>query len=119
MRQLLSVVPRLSGLEQQRGMIVSNFHLSVKRWRDKVNGNSYFAARVYRDGELITVCPFQYGYGSAPDNTALVDLRNAGKIEAGRGCYLTAWCEDNGHTITVDDYTAKQREVKQHGSKDK
>ena len=119
MRQLLSVVSRLSGLEQQRGMIVSNFHLSVKRWRDKVNGNSYFAARVYRDGELIAVCPFQYGYGLAPDAEALLAVHLQTGIMRGRNCYLTAWCEDNGHTITVDDYTAKQREVKQHGSKDK
>jgi len=27
------------------------------------SGNTYFSARIYKDGELFKVLPFQYGYG--------------------------------------------------------
>ena len=35
-----------------------------KEWFDKVNGNSYFSARIWVDGEIVGVLPFQYGYGN-------------------------------------------------------
>lgn len=34
-----------------------------KTWFDKVNGNSYFSARVEIDGKEVARIPFQYGYG--------------------------------------------------------
>ena len=39
------------------------FHISGRRWFDRVNGNTYHSARVYADGELVVTVPFQYGYG--------------------------------------------------------
>jgi len=47
-----------------------SIHLSIKRWRDRINGNSYFSGRVYADGVEIARMPFQYGYGSHPDAEA-------------------------------------------------
>ena len=55
-------------------------HISVKRWKDKVNGNSYFSGLIFRDGQIVARMPFQYGYGSQPDAVAAVELRNAGVI---------------------------------------
>ena len=41
---------------------IESIFIDAKEWRDTVNGQSYFSARVYFDGELETVMPFQYGY---------------------------------------------------------
>ena len=34
-----------------------------REWFDKVNGNSYFSARIWVDGGQVAILPFQYGYG--------------------------------------------------------
>lgn len=34
-----------------------------REWFDKVNGNSYFSARIFVDGGQVAILPFQYGYG--------------------------------------------------------
>ena len=34
-----------------------------REWFDKVNGNSYFSARLWVDGGQVAILPFQYGYG--------------------------------------------------------
>lgn len=34
-----------------------------RRWFQRTNGNSYFSARAYLDGELIGNINFAYGYG--------------------------------------------------------
>ena len=42
----------------------------IKTWFDRINGNSYFSARVFNlKNELIKTIPFQYGYGSHPRDT--------------------------------------------------
>jgi hypothetical protein len=41
-----------------------SLQIITKEWFDKVNGNSYFASRVYQNGKVIAYIPFQYGYGS-------------------------------------------------------
>lgn len=48
--------------------------LTAKEWFDKVNGNSYFSARLVlnygmENQESFTL-PFQYGYGSAYEQSA-------------------------------------------------
>lgn len=57
----------------------------IRRWFDKVNGNSYFSARVTvecTDGrERSFLVPFQYGYGSQPEWQVLRDCINRGLIE--------------------------------------
>ena len=34
-----------------------------REWFDKVNGNSYFSARIWVDGGQVAILPFQHGYG--------------------------------------------------------
>lgn len=43
--------------------IEKSLFIEGREWFDKVNGNSYFSARVWVDGEIVGVLPFQYGYG--------------------------------------------------------
>jgi hypothetical protein len=54
------------------------FLAAACRWFDRVNGNTYHSVRITRcrDGETI-VCPFQYGYGDAYRQTALVAMAAA------------------------------------------
>lgn len=91
-------------------------HLSVMRWRDRINGNSYFAARVYADGKEIARIPFQYGYGSQPDYAALkAAAEHLDCLPADR-CYLSSACNAADIEFTVDDYSGRKRDVKAHGS---
>ena len=41
-----------------------------KEWFDRVNGNSYFSAKVFLNDELIATLPFQYGYGDHYEDMA-------------------------------------------------
>ena len=49
-----------------------------REWFDKVNGNSYFSARVFVDGVEVARIPFQYGYGSAYESAAAWALQHLG-----------------------------------------
>jgi hypothetical protein len=62
---------------------MNSIFISTKRWFDKVNGNSYFAARVYVDGVEVARLPFQYGYERADEYAAVVELTALGLTAAG------------------------------------
>ena len=94
----------------------TNIHLSVRRWRDRVNGNSYFAARVYADGVEVARLPFQYGYGSQPDAEAMVAAREAGLFAGSEWTYLGRACREAGVAFTEDDVKGcLKRDVQAHG----
>jgi len=51
------------------------YTLDVRQYHDKVNGNTYFAARaddLY--GNTVLYLPFQYGYGSHAEHVAAKEL---------------------------------------------
>lgn len=84
-----------------------NYHLSIKRWRDKINGNSYGSARLYGDGQLLHVIPFQYGQVSH------FEWRTAEFL--GSKLSLLRAIHDGGHTLTQDIAWVTKREAKSHG----
>ena len=92
----------------------NNIHVSIRRWRDRVNGNSYFSGRIFADGELLATMPYEYGYGSHPEWEAarvlrtVVDLPNASLEQA---------CRDAGIKLTTDEAYATRREVTAYGKK--
>jgi hypothetical protein len=43
--------------------ISRSLFIECREWFDKVNGNSYFSARIFVDGGQVAILPFQYGYG--------------------------------------------------------
>lgn len=49
-----------------------------REWFDRVNGNTYFAARVFVDGQEVARIPFQYGYGSMFESAAAWALQDLG-----------------------------------------
>jgi len=99
---------------------VSNcIHISVKRWRDKVNGNSYFSGQIFNNGLCIARMPFQYGYGSQPDAEAGKVLKFAGITPAsGRmsWAYATSGCREAGIPCTYDEAWVTKRECTRHGN---
>jgi len=45
--------------------------VTTKEWRDKVNGNTYFASQIENlENGTIKKIPFQYGYGSHSEYVA-------------------------------------------------
>ena len=42
---------------------IKSMFIECREWFDKVNGNSYFSARVWVNGGQVAILPFQYGYG--------------------------------------------------------
>jgi hypothetical protein len=76
------------------------FTVIVKKWFDKINGNTYHSVRCIRhsDREVITG-PFQYGYGEHYKQTALeVMYKNGwlpGYIKIGDGGPIKPLTEEN------------------------
>lgn len=57
-------------------------HATIRRWFDKINGNSYFSVMVQLpqddDAETLIYIPFQYGYGSHPEWQTVQELISVG-----------------------------------------
>lgn len=41
---------------------VKSICVQAKEWFDKVNGNSYFSADIFVNGDIVHRLPFEYGY---------------------------------------------------------
>lgn len=52
-----------------------------RRWRDKINGNTYHSARVFVDGACVASVPFQYGYGNQFEWNAADALEKSGTFK--------------------------------------
>jgi hypothetical protein len=50
-------------MDKQQAPIQKSLFIEGREWFDKVNGNSYFSARIWVDGGQVAILPFQYGYG--------------------------------------------------------
>lgn len=76
--------------------------VSIRRWFDKVNGNSYFSLRFaipqQGKGDTMIYAPMDYGYGSHPEFEAVRWLVSNGIIERKPGA------TPSGHGITFVDY---------------
>ena len=42
---------------------IRSIFIECREWFDKVNGNSYFSARIWVNGGQVAILPFSYGYG--------------------------------------------------------
>jgi hypothetical protein len=43
-------------------LVTRSVFIEAREWTDTTYGNSYFSARIWVDGEIVSVLPFQYGY---------------------------------------------------------
>jgi len=68
------------------GQIVKTIDITALEWFDKVNGNSYFAAKICVNAglksEINTTLDFQYGYGDHYIDMAFKHLENLNIIKA-------------------------------------
>lgn len=59
---------------------IRSVFVEARQWLDKSAGNSYFSARIFINGKVAMVLPFQYGYESQYRHEALVALNKAGFV---------------------------------------
>lgn len=59
---------------------IRSMFIECREWFDKVNGNSYFSARVWINGKWKITLPFQYGYGDHFKSVAVRALVKEGFI---------------------------------------
>ena len=63
---------------------IKTIDVQAKQWFDKVNGNSYFSARVTVNfgmpGEFEIRIPYEYGYGDCYKQAALKALQDIGLL---------------------------------------
>jgi hypothetical protein len=78
-------------------------HVNARRWFDKVNGNTYHSVAVsFPDGTTKTT-PFDYGYGSHYEYTALkLVAGDVPRYENGNPIPPWRWYQDNGYLVTYD-----------------
>lgn len=65
-----------------------------RRWRDKVNGNTYHTSQIMIDGETVHKTPLQYGYDNHYLQTASEWLEKSGFITLEvypNGCHESIW----------------------------
>jgi hypothetical protein len=48
---------------ENKAKIERSLFVEGREWFDKINGNSYFSARIWVDGGQVAILTFQYGYG--------------------------------------------------------
>jgi len=71
--------------------IERSLFIEAREWTDKTYGNSYFSARVWVDGQIVAVLPFQYGYEDHYKSVCMEKLFNLGYISedyAKRGAHI-------------------------------
>jgi hypothetical protein len=57
---------------------IRSLFIEGRLWFDKINGNTYFSNRVWVNGKIAFVMPFQYGYELQFLHTALNELKERG-----------------------------------------
>lgn len=97
---------------------MKSVYVATKRWFDKTGGNSYFASRIFVDGELVAIQPFQYGYASQDLSEARLSLISAKVLPADCSEWLPLALKNAGIVLyyTPDIWVTK-KEVKMWGEK--
>ncbi len=66
-------------IQELKSQIKTTITVVGRRWFERVNGNTYHSVEVYVNGALLERVPFQYGYGSQYEQTAM-DILEKHKI---------------------------------------
>ena len=83
---------------------IRSMFVEGREWFDKVNGNSYFSARIWINGGQVAILPFQYGYGDQfiyEAHRKLIELGYLPKERENESLYSL------GKTFGFDFYSAK------------
>lgn len=87
--------------------------IEAREWFDKVNGNSYFSARIQVNGEVIATLPFQYGYERQFESEAQKTLLEMGYLPQKDKHFqsLSTLAEKLSFDYYAVKYSAKHREM--------
>lgn len=94
---------------------MTSIYVEAREWFDKTYGNSYFAGRVYVDGELIGLMPFQYGYESAYQYAAAKLLADKGLISRDYENKPLWYLKTEGVAVYTVKYESKKADAKRFG----
>ena len=103
------------------GKRVRTIDVVAKEWRDKVNGNSYFSARVIVNLDemgngLVYHVPFRYGYGIDYIYASLRVLSERGVLPDRFACQYMSACRESGIVLRNGiERDAKKRDVTEWG----
>lgn len=85
-------------------------HIEVRTWWDEINGNPYFAAKIYVNGEDVGRIPFGYGSDDQAVSEAGGALVREGYLP--KGIINPGWyCRENGITFTTKVVPVLKRNV--------
>jgi len=90
--------------------IERSLFVEARIWPDRINGNTYFSARIWVDGHIVATLPFQYGYGNQylyEANEELVRLGYISSDFAGRPLWVST-----RETLGVDMYYSEAQVLK-------
>ena len=95
--------------------------INAKEWFDKVNGNSYFSARITLDYGMDSskeiILPFQYGYGNHYIDMSGEELLNQGLIKVENFTPLWRSCRENNVILRTNKHeNCLKRDVIKWGS---
>jgi hypothetical protein len=91
---------------------METIHVAARRWRDKVNGNTYHSVAVTMPDGTVKVHPMAYGYGTEYEWTAfeLIAPKEETRHENGNPVPPWQWYERKGYNVVYDvvDVTRKR-----------
>lgn len=85
-------------------------HIEGRRWFARKYGNTYHSVRIHKDGELIAVLPYQYGYGDQYLQTAL-DWLKANSLAPADAPYGTLYMREQLHASYSVADVARQKDL--------
>lgn len=92
--------------------ISRSLFIECREWFDKVNGNSYFSARIFVDGGQVAILPFQYGYGDQFLYEAQKKLLELGYIpQEGKNASLWSIAQNSGFDFYSSKSETNKREM--------
>lgn len=96
---------------------MKTLNITALEWFDKVNGNSYFAAKIEIDKKLeterVVILPFQYGYSNHYEDCAIKELQGIDLISKNFKGSLSRYCNENGVVYNTEKIpNCKKKELK-------
>jgi len=88
-----------------------SIYVEAREWFDKVNGNSYYSARIYVDSRLVHITGMTYGYEYQFEHDAARVLASRGYIPEEYGERSVRWARDLGLDVYTVKYDSKKRDL--------
>lgn len=88
-----------------------SIYVEAREWFDKVNGNSYYSARVFVDGKHVHTTGLSYGYDYQFEYDTARVLAERGYIPEAYGGRSIRWARELGLDVYTVKYDSKKREL--------